>query len=88
MPRKPKTRRRPVTRVALATLTVLLVVAGVACGGDDDDGGETGTGATAAETTTTSQPCCFNCRTESAVRGSSCVFGSRFSSTARSRGAC
>jgi hypothetical protein len=55
MPRTPTTRRRrPFRSAALATLTGLLVVAGVACGGDDDDGRETGTDPTAAETTTTS----------------------------------
>jgi hypothetical protein len=53
MPRTPTRRRRPFIRAALATLTGLLVVAGVACGGDDDDGDETGTDPTAAETTST-----------------------------------
>jgi hypothetical protein len=53
MPRTPTSRRRPVTRAALATLTGLLVLAGVACGGDDE-GEEAGTDQTAAETTTTS----------------------------------
>jgi hypothetical protein len=53
MPRTPTTRRgRPVSRAAIAALTGLLVVSGMACGDDDDDG-ETGTDATAAETTTT-----------------------------------
>jgi hypothetical protein len=53
MPRTPTTRRgRPANRAALAALTGLLVVSGMACGDDDDDG-ETGTDATAAETTTT-----------------------------------
>jgi hypothetical protein len=54
MPRTPTTRRRcPFTRALLATLTGLLVVAGIACGGDDDDHGNAGTDPTAAETTTT-----------------------------------
>jgi hypothetical protein len=52
MPRTPTRRRRPFIRAALATLTGLLVVAGVACGGDDDDGEQTGTDQPAAETTT------------------------------------
>jgi hypothetical protein len=54
MPRTPTSRRRPVTRAALATLTGVLVVVGIACGGDDDDGGDSGTNQTGAETTTTS----------------------------------
>ena len=53
MPRTPTSRQRRFRRAALATLTGLLVVAGIACGGDDDDGEETGTDPTAAETTTT-----------------------------------
>jgi hypothetical protein len=54
MPRTPTSRRRSLTRAAVATLTGLLVVSGIACGGDDDHGEETGTDPTAAETTTTS----------------------------------
>jgi hypothetical protein len=53
MPRTPTTRRRPRTRAALATLTGLLVVAGLACGDDDDDGEQVGTDQPAAETTPT-----------------------------------
>jgi hypothetical protein len=53
MPRTPTTRRRLISRAALATLTGLLVVAGIGCGGDDD-GEDAGTDPTAAETTTTS----------------------------------
>jgi hypothetical protein len=54
MPRTPTSRQRPFHRAALATLTGLLVVAGIACGGDDDDGEETGTDPTAETTTTPS----------------------------------
>jgi hypothetical protein len=53
MPRTPTTRRRRLlARVAVATLTGLLVVSGIACSGDHDDGDETGTDPTAADTTT------------------------------------
>ena len=52
MPRTPTSRPRRFRCAALATLTGLLAVAGIACGGDDDDGEDTGTDPT-AETTTT-----------------------------------
>jgi hypothetical protein len=53
MPRTPTRRRRLISRAALATLSGLLVVAGIGCGGDDDDGEDAGTDPTAAETTRT-----------------------------------